>query len=370
MTPPQQLPRLIDLRSKEMIELQFLFAHQASTIQEAARNFLNGNRAPGVPDTLALHGLCTDYITKAAVLADKLQLHTAEDEGTEAWSGSASTEQRDTVPGPCAVPVPHAFQRILDDLQQAPPTLGEVDAALHRLQLNDSLNNDSALQRPSSPTMLTPGPLDQSFVNRYKEARRPSNQTAGATGAAGMGAHAPNFGEGIPAPNSNAQEPDSGTPTSGGKAPVEAPEPELVHDVLAPVPRSEELQQASNKSGAALLDCLFINPAPPLLHHDDMLRDGTDALHKGTDAPPPSVPSPPPKRQRRRRVFDMSTEFLAMFQGPLPDYIVAALTSAFNLDDDGAEELDEVLVAVAGDAIEDLQDEANTAQMQAQVAVP
>ncbi|CAN6312507.1 unnamed protein product [Urochloa humidicola] len=105
-TLPQQLPKLIDLRSKEVIELQFLFAQQASTIQEAARNFLNGNRVPGVPDTQALNGLFTDYIAKTTVLADKLQLHVAEDEGTEAWSGSASTEMRSAGPGPWVVPVP------------------------------------------------------------------------------------------------------------------------------------------------------------------------------------------------------------------------------------------------------------------------
>ena len=61
-------------------------------------------------------------------------------------------------------------------------------------------------------------------------------------------------------------------------------------------------------------------------------------------------------------------EFLAMFQGPLPHYIVAALTAAFNLDVDGAEELDEALAAVAGDAIEDLQDEAAGLQVSAQAA--
>jgi len=61
-------------------------------------------------------------------------------------------------------------------------------------------------------------------------------------------------------------------------------------------------------------------------------------------------------------------EFLAMFQGLLPHYVVAALTAAFNLDDDGAEELDEALAAVAGDAIDDLQDEAANLQVLAQAA--
>ena len=64
----------------------------------------------------------------------------------------------------------------------------------------------------------------------------------------------------------------------------------------------------------------------------------------------------------------MTAEFLAMFQGPLPHYIIAALMAAFNLDDDGAEELDEALAAVAGDVIDELQDEAENLQVQAQTA--
>lgn len=47
-----------------------------------------------------------------------------------------------------------------------------------------------------------------------------------------------------------------------------------------------------------------------------------------------------------------------MFQGPLPQDVIAALTAAFNLDDPVAEELDEAMARVAGDAIEDIQGEA------------
>ncbi|CAN6241233.1 unnamed protein product [Urochloa humidicola] len=406
-TLPQQLPKLIDLRSKEVIELQFLFAQQASTIQEAARNFLNGNRVPGVPDTQALNGLFTDYIAKTTVLADKLQLHVAEDEGTEAWSGSASTEMRSAGPGPWVVPVPQAFQRILDDLPQASPTMGEVDAALHQLQLNGNLDNDAAFQRPCSPTLGTPGPLDESFVDWFQQARLPVEQLTG-SGTADTQANMFSFGEGTPAAGGSV--PPS-TPATGGKAAssgsAAAPGPELMNNVRPLTAASEELhlEGITNPSGTELLDCLFVNPASPLLHHDD-------AQHGGINAQTPPVPTPPAKRQRRRRVFDMSTvrrsvrlstarpmtamqraqrnlcrklgllndemlpieialqEFLAMFQGPLPHYIIAALTAAFNLEDDGVEELNEALAAVAGDAIEDLQDEANNIQLQAQAAAP
>ncbi|XP_022681465.1 uncharacterized protein LOC101776486 isoform X2 [Setaria italica] len=65
-----------------------------------------------------------------------------------------------------------------------------------------------------------------------------------------------------------------------------------------------------------------------------------------------------------RRIFDMSMpvgaalqEFLAMFQGPLPQDIIAASTAAFNLEDLAAQELDAAMAAIAGEAIEDIQAE-------------
>lgn len=57
-----------------------------------------------------------------------------------------------------------------------------------------------------------------------------------------------------------------------------------------------------------------------------------------------------------------------MFQGPLPHYIIAVLTAAFNHEDEGAEDLDEALAAIAGEAIEDLQVEAVNIQVHAQAA--
>ncbi|KAG2607889.1 hypothetical protein PVAP13_4NG298730 [Panicum virgatum] len=141
---PQQLPRLMDLHSKEVIELQFLFRNQASTIQEAARNYLNGNRLPGVPDMQALNSLCNDYIAKAAALADRLQLHDAEEEGGEAWS-SVRRAQGCAAPAPRLIPVADVFQRILTDL---PPSVGDVDAALQHMRLFNISDNDATIERP------------------------------------------------------------------------------------------------------------------------------------------------------------------------------------------------------------------------------
>ncbi|CAN6336086.1 unnamed protein product [Urochloa humidicola] len=49
-------------------------------------------------------------------------------------------------------------------------------------------------------------------------------------------------------------------------------------------------------------------------------------------------------------------EFIAMFVGPLPEHIIAAMTTIFELDDEGADLLNEALLEHAGQGIHDLQD--------------
>ena len=51
-------------------------------------------------------------------------------------------------------------------------------------------------------------------------------------------------------------------------------------------------------------------------------------------------------------------EYLAMFSGPLPSEILAALTAAFNLDDEEVEQMDFDLAALVGDGIGDVEDAA------------
>ncbi|CAL4891816.1 unnamed protein product [Urochloa decumbens] len=251
---PQQLPSLMDLRTREEIELQFLFHNQASTIQEAARNYLNGNRIPGVPDTQALNDLFNDYIVKATKAR---RLYTLQEPALDAQAGLPGTGNGSPV---ITNQVPELPQHVLQGGEQVQPRSTPQELELNKLQRNDN------------------------------------------------------------------------TAATAGQAPI---------------------------------DCLFITPTSSLLNHDT--TPPNDDAPSG-DAPVLSAPTPPNRRQRRRRVFDMSAEFLSMFQGPLPDYIVAALTAAFNLDNEGAEELDEALAAVAGEAIADLQDEAANIQGQAQTA--
>jgi hypothetical protein len=130
----------------------------------------------------------------------------------------------------------------------------------------------------------------------------------------------------------------------------------------------------------------FVNPTPPIL------QEPTPPQTAATPAPAPC--------RRQQRVFDMSSvrrsarlaaarpmtqmqraqqnlcrklgllhedvqpveaalqEFVAMFNGPLPADVIAALTEIFNLSDDTAAEMDEALIDMAGDGVADLQEEA------------
>nr|XP_034582443.1 uncharacterized protein LOC117845485 isoform X2 [Setaria viridis] len=125
-----------------------------------------------------------------------------------------------------------------------------------------------------------------------------------------------------------------------------------------PVPLPLEHQAAS------AFGVLFTRPEPPL-HCAPTPRQ----------EPAPLAQPESPKRRRPRRVFDMSTpveaalqEYLAMFQGPLPPEVIAALTAAFNLDDEQAEALDAAMAMVAGEAIQDIQETVEALQAEGPLA--
>nr|TKW20476.1 hypothetical protein SEVIR_4G091100v2 [Setaria viridis] len=104
---------------------------------------------------------------------------------------------------------------------------------------------------------------------------------------------------------------------------------------------------------ASSFGALFTRPEPPL-HSAPMPRQ----------EPAPQAQPGSTKRRRSRRVFDMSMEYLAMFQGPLPPKVIAALTVAFNLEDEQAEALDAAMAMVAGEAIQDIQEAVDALQIE------
>nr|TKW08332.1 hypothetical protein SEVIR_6G022166v2 [Setaria viridis] len=50
-------------------------------------------------------------------------------------------------------------------------------------------------------------------------------------------------------------------------------------------------------------------------------------------------------------------DFISMYHGALPDFIVAAMTALFDLDDDATEQMNDALLQMVGDAVEELQHE-------------
>ncbi|CAO2043309.1 unnamed protein product, partial [Urochloa humidicola] len=84
---------------------------------------------------------------------------------------------------------------------------------------------------------------------------------------------------------------------------------------------------------------------------------------------PPIVQQKPARAQRKKRTFDMSAgeqmtsiekilqEYVRSIDGPMPDYIIAALATLLDLDDEEKDRMTETLLQLAGDGVADLQAE-------------
>ncbi|XP_066367180.1 uncharacterized protein [Miscanthus floridulus] len=122
-----------------------------------------------------------------------------------------------------------------------------------------------------------------------------------------------------------------------------APAPPTINMQQTPEPTSPtvNLQAANFQALFAGVAAFFTNTTPPII------------LSKPS---PLKAPPAVQRRRRQRRVFDMSSEFVAMFNGPLPEQVIAALAEMFNLDDGPAMEINETLIDLAGEGIADLQE--------------
>ncbi|KAJ1269544.1 hypothetical protein BS78_07G219700 [Paspalum vaginatum] len=304
---PEHLPRLKDLGSTEVIELQSIFTHQAFAIKEAARRRVQGDH---VTDRMRpVLELFNDYIAKAALLAEKLQLSDPQLSGTEAWSAPLRSGR---AAGCNTIPVHHVFKRVLGRLPEdqtagrpATTTVLEVDVALQELQLHETMGEGFIGPLPASPVQAV-SPLDcrelqEALAGSFPASSGPLHQACG-TSALGI-LHAP------------------------------------------------------RQPGRALPRCAA----------GRRQAGSTELWAPGGWAPSSDKISPTPARRRhRRRVFDMSTEFLALFQGPLLQEMIAALTALFNLEDVNAEDLDAALLEMAGEGVADFQD--GVAQLQAEAS--
>nr|TKW39055.1 hypothetical protein SEVIR_1G154701v2 [Setaria viridis] len=121
------------------------------------------------------------------------------------------------------------------------------------------------------------------------------------------------------------------------------------------------------------INSLFCNPPPPLLQEPEPRRqhqrrtfDMTAVRRSARLARKPSIPVTEKAQRNLCRKLGLTTEektsideilrdFLSMFQGPLLENIVAALTAIFGLDDEGADMLGDALMNHAGTAAAELQ---------------
>ncbi|RLM92234.1 hypothetical protein C2845_PM08G10110 [Panicum miliaceum] len=82
--------------------------------------------------------------------------------------------------------------------------------------------------------------------------------------------------------------------------------------------------------------------------------------------PPPAITLEPgmsfQARTRRRRTYDMSKvliDYINMYSGPLPQHIIAALSTFFGIHDEFATQLDEAMMKLAGVGVNDVQEVIN-----------
>ncbi|CAO2039038.1 unnamed protein product [Urochloa humidicola] len=53
-------------------------------------------------------------------------------------------------------------------------------------------------------------------------------------------------------------------------------------------------------------------------------------------------------------VEEVLRDFIGMFTGPLPEHVIAAMTTPFDLDDEGADALNDALIKHAGEGLDDM----------------
>ncbi|CAO2151524.1 unnamed protein product [Urochloa humidicola] len=111
-----------------------------------------------------------------------------------------------------------------------------------------------------------------------------------------------------------------------------AAQPHGAADVAAqPQDDASDASAGEDDDAAPTVDDLFTMPAPPLVQ-----------------GPPVDEQTP---------IEEVLREYVKSITGPLPDYIIAALATLLDLDDDGKDKMTEALLQHAGDGIAELQDE-------------
>ncbi|KAG2618292.1 hypothetical protein PVAP13_3NG080003 [Panicum virgatum] len=298
LAPINKLPTIRDLRAENDARLRFLFRAQAASMQDVTNNLLK-NHSVRLAHDLVLPAM-NDYITKALLLADKLGL---DDEpildptfttGNEALSGSSAVG---AILGSGASAGP--------PLEPAPADV-PVEAAFQRLK--HSLQAVAA----DSPRAVTKEMVAEA-LDRMQAA------VAQATMDLQLAC------DSLEQPAKPATAPSS--PAGTGQL--------------------TEGANGNDDDGSGL-NAFFTTPPPPAI------KQGPEVLCQ--------------VQVRCRKTYDMSkdkrapieqvlVDYVNMYSGPLPQDIVAALSTFFCIHDEFAIQLDEVMLELAG--IDDVQEVLN-----------
>jgi hypothetical protein len=332
--------------------LQDLFKVHAAALQDAVQHIIGwpGEEKAAQGSMAAIQALLNDYNTKACMLAASLGLVGAPPMANQSNGGSrisatgneaSSATLKNAAPN-TTVPMSDVFARLVWDIPTKSTTIPilhaavapkcsitEVDQALQLLQLQPpgAATPAEATAEPTSPIVNMQAACYQAIF-------------------VGLNVQNTNIAQTDELPHSN-------SPPMGGQTP----------------------------SGVA---AFFANATPPIIQSNPIPLKAPPAIHQ--------------HRRRQRQVFDMSSvrrsaclaknrpmtqmqhaqqnlcrklgllqddlqpveiallEFVAMFNGPLSDHVIAALSEMFNLEKGSAMEIDEALINLAGEGVVDLQE--------------
>ncbi|CAN6372184.1 unnamed protein product [Urochloa humidicola] len=279
------------------------------------------------------------------------------------------------------VPAARVFGRI-NSLLRA-PTVQEVEAALDALQFGENAYNKE-------------GAAPEEDAGHHDRPPSSSTTTADDPDMLQSSLGGPGYDLGLVTPTGPAGPGLDGNTEATPTGPVGPGRDESAEQLSAAHsgPASDALAGPDDADGPEHVDGLVGADGPEQENDDDANNYGLEDLF--CTPPPPIVNRPPARRPRQRRTFDMSAvrrsarlakkpskpaveraqrnlcrklglteeeaalleevlaDFIAMYTGPLPEHIIAALTTIFGLEDEGAEMLNEALLEHAGEGVDDV----------------
>jgi len=297
-------------------DLRLLFSLKASSFQEVIQNLAKEHAHEKVH--LQLDPELDNFLLKASILSDKLQL-TFEPlplfqiTGNEALSASDSV-----VLTPDDIPVPLVFGRIKGALQapnlEQEPTVEMVEAALDRLEVAAHQDHD---------------------------------------GCVDLGLHTPLGGA------SSTPALDMAAATGAGAAPQPPP-----LEVQPPVVALDAFFASPPRAAAALVEPQVdqkVKARPRRTYSMANVRRSARLAKR------PALPAVQQAQLNLCRKLGLATdeqatveqilaEYVAMYNGPLPSHMVAALSSLLGLDDDLTGQVDDAMIQLVGEGVEELRE--------------